>query len=73
MAGPPADAPLGERISFEGIEQGTAATPNQLNKSQGKKALEGILTSGDLAVRTHRLCRCAETYATFGFVDKLRS
>jgi tRNA-binding EMAP/Myf-like protein len=48
LPGPPADAPVGERISFEGIEDGTPATGNQLNK-QGKKALEAILSSGDLA------------------------
>ena len=35
-------------VEFEGIEPGTAATGNQLNK-QGKAALEAILTSGDLA------------------------
>ena len=46
--GPPADAPLGERVTFEGVDQGTAATGNQLNKSGGKKALEAILTCGDL-------------------------
>lgn len=48
--GPPAGAKLGERIGFDGIAEGTAATPNQLNK-QGKKALEFILTGGDLLVR----------------------
>ena len=45
---PPAGAVVGERVSFEGVAQGTAATPNQLNK-QGKKALEAILTGGDFA------------------------
>lgn len=48
--GPPAGAKLGERIVFEGIAEGTAATPNQLNK-QGKNALEFILTGGDWLVR----------------------
>ena len=35
---------------FEGIAEGTAATPNQLNK-QGKNALEFILTGGEWLVR----------------------
>lgn len=48
---PPAGAVLGERVSFEGLPQGTAATPNQLNK-QGKKALEAILTGGELVVNS---------------------
>ena len=47
-AGPPEGAKVGERVSFEGIAEGTAATPNQLNKGQGKKALENILTCGEL-------------------------
>jgi hypothetical protein len=46
---PPEGSVLGERVTFEGVGQGTAATPNQLNK-QGKKALEAILNGGDLAV-----------------------
>lgn len=48
--GPPAGVKLGERVTFEGIVGGSAATPNQLNK-QGKKALDFILTGGDFLVR----------------------
>ena len=47
---PPPGSKVGERVTFEGIPEGTAATGNQLNK-QGKKALEFILQGGDLAVR----------------------
>eukprot|EP01052_Picozoa_sp_SAG31_P041564 SAG31_NODE_6336_length_2059_cov_2.956122_1_plen_513_part_10 len=43
---PPEGAPVGERVAFDDMEQGTAATPNQLNKGQGKKALEAMLSSG---------------------------
>ena len=47
--GPPAGAQIGERINIDGIPEGTAATPNQLNK-QGKKSLEFVLTGGELLV-----------------------
>ena len=46
MLQPPADTPVGERVSFDDMEQGTAATPNQLNKGAGKKALEALLAPG---------------------------
>jgi methionine--tRNA ligase beta chain len=45
---PPAGSAVGDAISFEDIAEGTAATPNQLNKGAGKKALEAILSCGDL-------------------------
>ena len=45
---PPAGSVIGDAISFQDIAAGTVATPNQLNKGAGKKALEAILTCGDL-------------------------
>jgi aminoacyl tRNA synthase complex-interacting multifunctional protein 1 len=45
---PPAAAPPGERVRFEGLSDGTAASPRQLSRKAGKRALEAILTGGDL-------------------------
>ena len=41
---PPPGVPVGERVTFgDGPLKGDAATPNQLNKGAGKKAVEFII------------------------------
>eukprot|EP01046_Picozoa_sp_COSAG06_P023592 COSAG06_NODE_1882_length_8147_cov_4.295601_2_plen_89_part_00 len=46
---PPAGVPVGERVTFgEGPLKGDPATPNQLNKGAGKKAVEFIIAGTDL-------------------------
>ena len=46
---PPPGVPVGERVTFgDGPLKGDLATPNQLNKGAGKKAVEFIIGGTDL-------------------------
>ena len=53
---PPNNARVGERVTFDGIDMslGGIATPNNLNKGAGKKAVEAILTDADFKTNSSR-------------------